>query len=136
MKKIVLGIMILLLAGVLVAQSSFATSLINLGNEQTDGNNTPNPAAPSLTENNTDLNNTPSPAAPLTTGNNDAQGNSLGNNSGLNNSLTNNYIYNNSSNNASLPKTGLDNTVLFILTAVALISVVVTFKKISDYGNI
>lgn len=136
MKKIVLGIMILLLAGVLVAQSSFATSLINLGNEQTDGNNTPNPAAPSLTENNTDLNNTLSPAAPLTTGNNDAQGNSLGNNSGLNNSLTNNYIYNNSSNNASLPKTGLDNTVLFILTAVALISVVVTFKKISDYGNI
>ena len=127
--------MILLLAGVLVAQSTFATSLINLGNEQTDGNNTPNPAAPSITGNNTNtgLNNTPT--TPLTTGNN-AQGNNSGNNSGLNNSLTNNYIYNNSSNNASLPKTGLDNTVLFILTAVALISVVVTFKKISDYGNI
>ena len=134
MKKIVLGIMILLLAGVLVAQSTFATSLINLGSEQTDGNNTqsPSPAAPSITGNNTGLNNTP--AAPLT-GNN-AQGNNTGNRSGLNNSLTNNYIYNNSSNNASLPKTGLDNTVLFILTAVALIAVVVTFKKISDYGNI
>lgn len=128
MKKIVLGIMILLLAGVLVAQSTFATSLINLGNEQKDGNNTPSPAAPSITGNNT---NTGSNNTPLTTGNN-----AQGNNSGLNNSLTNNYIYNNSSNNASLPKTGLNNTVLFILTAVALISVVVTFKKISDYGNI
>ncbi len=134
MKKIVLGIMILLLAGVLVAQSTFATSLINLGSEQKDENNTqsPSPAAPSITGNNTGLNNTP--AAPLT-GNN-VPGNNTGNRSGLNNSLTNNYIYNNSSNNASLPKTGLDNTVLFILTAVALIAVVVTFKKISDYGNI
>lgn len=142
MKKIVLGIMVLILVGVLLTQASFATgaaSLLDLdgsssnlvgNNTPTDGNNLP------IDGNNlpTDGNNTQLGGgnATLGGGNNTPMGGN--NNSG--NNLGSSYIYGNSNNNSSLPQTGLNNTGLFVLTAIAILAVVVTFKKMSDYGNI
>lgn len=131
MKKIVLGIMIILLAGVLVAQSSFATSLISIGdkNATSEENNTVVEANNNI---NTTVNNDVS-----TVNNTPVIGSNVSTNNNINNNnLGNSYIYNNLSNDTSLPKTGLDNTVLIVLTAVALVMIIFTFKKMSDYGNI
>ncbi len=127
MKKIVLGIMIILLAGILVAQSSFATSLISIGdNTATSGEN--NTVVEANNNINTTVNNDVN-----TVNNTPVIGSNVSTN---NNNLGNSYIYNNLSNDTSLPKTGLDNTVLIVLTAVALVMIIFTFKKMSDYGNI
>ncbi len=75
--------------------------------------------------------------------NNSAKNNSANNSSNKNNSNKNNSNKNNSNsksnnnskNNSSMPYTGLDNSVLFII-AIYDVSTVYAYKKIRDYKNV
>ena len=57
------------------------------------------------------------------------------NNNNANKNNTNNKANNNSKNNSSMPYTGLDNSIVFII-AICGISTVYAYKKIRDYNNI
>ncbi len=146
-KKLILGIMVLVLVAILAAQNSFATSLLSTGG--TENNTIQNTGTVSLNGNDgtsSDVNSlvgpttttTPSTTTPENSTLNTTpltQNNTVGNNSTLGGSTYNNSLTNNNTK-SNLPKTGLDNTFLFVLTAIAIVSVIIAFKKISDYGNI
>lgn len=130
MKKVILGLMVILLMGVVVAQNSFASTLISPdGQKDTTGNTSNGNAVVGLTEDtsnkdNEDIANKDNEDALILGGSNSDDKN------------TNNSFSYEDEADEELPQTGLNNTGLVVLTVIALGCAVIAFKRISDYGNI